>query len=198
MKVTTGREMKEIDEITINEYGMDSKVLMERAGISVLLALEEELGNLSGQRFLVLCGGGNNGGDGFVVARNLLNVARDVLVVFLGKSRTPDCDYNYNLYLRFGGKVLEHFDASLLKEYDVVVDAIFGTGLKGEVTGEYAKVIDSVNNANTYVVSVDIPSGVDADTGKVLGTAVKANLTVTFGAPKVGHLIFQEGNTQED
>jgi len=190
VKVTTGREMKEIDEITINEYGMDSKVLMERAGISVLLALEEELGNLSGQRFLVLCGGGNNGGDGFVVARNLLNVARDVLVVFLGKSRTPDCDYNYNLYLRFGGKVLEHFDASLLKEYDVVVDAIFGTGLKGEVTGEFAKVIDSVNNSNTYVVSVDIPSGVDADTGRILGTAVRANLTVTFGAPKVGHLLF--------
>ena len=190
MKIATGREMKRIDEITINEYGVDSRILMERAGISVVLTLEEEIGNLSEHRFLVLCGGGNNGGDGFVVARNLLDVAEDVLVVFLGKKRTPDCDYNYNLYLKFGGKILKRFDVSLLKEYDVVVDAIFGTGLKGEVTGEYARVIDFVNDSNAYVVSVDIPSGVDADTGKVLGTAVKANLTVTFGTPKVGHLLF--------
>lgn len=89
VRVATAQEMKEIDELTIKEYGVDSRILMERAGISVVLAMEEELGNLSDYRFLVLCGGGNNGGDGFVVARNLLGVAKDVLVVFLGKKKLP-------------------------------------------------------------------------------------------------------------
>lgn len=143
MRVATAQEMKEIDELTIKEYGVDSRILMERAGISVVLAMEEELGNLSDYRFLVLCGGGNNGGDGFVVARNLLGVAKDVLVVFLGKKKTPDCEYNYGLYKKFGGKGVEQFKPSILNEFDVVVDAIFGTGLRGEITGEYAEIIIS-------------------------------------------------------
>ncbi|KHC90918.1 carbohydrate kinase, YjeF-like protein [Thermotoga sp. Mc24] len=190
MRVATAQEMKEIDELTIKEYGVDSRILMERAGISVVLAMEEELGNLSDYRFLVLCGGGNNGGDGFVVARNLLGTAKDVLVVSLGKKKTPDCEYNYGLYKKFGGKVVDKFEPFLLNEFDVVVDAIFGTGLRGEITGEYAEMIDLVNKSGKIVVSVDIPSGVDSNTGKVLGVAVKADLTVTFGVPKIGHILF--------
>ncbi|PLV59726.1 NAD(P)H-hydrate dehydratase [Thermotoga sp. KOL6] len=190
MKVTTSQEMKKIDEITIKDFGVDSRILMERAGLSAVLAMEEELGNLSEHKFLVFCGGGNNGGDGFVVARNLLGIAKEVSAVFLGRRKTPDCEYNYNLYVKFGGKLLEQFDESILGEYDVIVDAIFGTGLKGEITGEYVKVIESINRSNAYVVSIDIPSGVSADSGKVMGVAVRADLTVTFGAPKIGHLLF--------
>lgn len=190
VRVATAQEMKEIDELTIKEYGVDSRILMERAGISVVLAMEEELGNLSDYRFLVLCGGGNNGGDGFVVARNLLGTAKDVLVVSLGKKKTPDCEYNYGLYKKFGGKVVDKFEPFLLNEFDVVVDAIFGTGLRGEITGEYAEIINLVNKSGKIVVSVDVPSGIDSNTGKVLGVAVKADLTVTFGVPKIGHILF--------
>lgn len=190
MKVVTAEEMRELDELTVRDFGLDSRILMERAGLSVVLAMEEELGDLSKKNFLVVCGSGNNGGDGFVVARNLLGVAKGVLVVSLGKSKTPDCEYNFQLYRKYGGTVTEEFDGTLLRDFDVVVDAIFGTGLKGEVKGEHARVIETLNRSGKFIVSVDIPSGVDASTGKILGTAVKASMTVTFGFPKVGHLIF--------
>jgi len=190
LKVVTAEEMRELDELTVRDFGLDSRILMERAGLSVVLAMEEELGDLSKKSFLVVCGSGNNGGDGLVVARNLLGVAKGVLVVSLGKSKTPDCEYNFQLYRKYGGAVTEEFDETLLRDFDVVVDAIFGTGLKGEVKGEHARVIETLNRSGKFIVSVDIPSGVDASTGKILGTAVKASMTVTFGFPKVGHLIF--------
>ncbi|OQX58485.1 MAG: NAD(P)H-hydrate epimerase, partial [Thermotoga sp. 4484_232] len=199
MNVVTREEMKEMDRRTIEELKLPSRILMERAGLSIVMAMEDELGNLSRYSYLVVCGGGNNGGDGLVVARNLLDYSDDVLVIMLKgeDSLSESCKANLETFRNFGGHVLflgkDVSLESLMKEIrrrDIVIDAIFGTGLKGEVKGEISEIIEGINLFAKYVVSVDIPSGVDTNTGKILGSAIKADLTVTFFLPKIGHVLF--------
>ncbi|QTA37707.1 NAD(P)H-hydrate dehydratase [Thermosipho ferrireducens] len=198
MRVVTASEMKKLDEKTIKNIGIPSLVLMERAGISVVEALWRELGNLSNQSFLIICGKGNNGGDGLVIARELLNFTEAVKVLLFDSSEklSDDNRKNLELFKNVGGEVMYiqnmNYDdiAQLIENYDVVVDAIFGTGLSKPVTSPYNEIIDLVNLYSKYTVSVDLPSGISADTGKILGAAVKADLTVTFEFPKVGHILF--------
>ncbi|RMD52072.1 MAG: NAD(P)H-hydrate dehydratase [Nitrospirae bacterium] len=190
MKVVTAHQMQAIDRKTIEEYGVPGTVLMERAGLSVVRRIKEFFQK---QRAIVLAGGGNNGGDGFVVARELFRDGWNVKVYLIAKKDRLKGDALINF------KIAEHFGVPI-EERDsvsseelrgcVVVDAIFGTGLKMDVKEPYRSVIENLNNASVSVVSVDIPSGISSDSGKVMGIAVKSTITVTFGLPKIGQFLY--------
>ncbi|MCL0040175.1 NAD(P)H-hydrate dehydratase [Thermodesulfovibrionales bacterium] len=190
MKVATAEEMREIDRVTTEEYSIQSLVLMERAGLAVASMVKELCPN---QRVLVICGSGNNGGDGIVVARNLHNEGFKVNVVMLAQkdSLSPDCSIQYQIAKKIGLPL--EFRNSLNRadiHGAVVVDAVFGTGLVRSVKERFADIFASINNSGVPVIAVDIPSGVSSDTGEVLGEAIKADYTVTFGLPKRGHLLY--------
>jgi len=188
--VVTASEMREIDRKTIDDYGLPSLVLMERAGLAVVKRIIEALGG--NRKFLILAGGGNNGGDGLVVARNLHNLGLEVTAYLLSPPDrlSPDCKRQFEIAGKMGVKVVHDRTPRKSKlDESVIVDAILGTGLNKPVRAELARLINSVNRAEGPVVSVDIPSGISADTGEVMGSAVMANLTVTFGLPKRGHLL---------
>lgn len=187
--------MREIDRITIEDYGIPSLVLMERAGLTVAKRVKDLCPN---KKILILCGSGNNGGDGIVAARNLHNWGLNVNVVILSDedSLSPDCRKQYEIVKKIG---LSMKFSTEIKERDIhgtgfIVDAIFGTGLNREVEDKVAKVIRLINNYRgmnrVFVLSVDIPSGISSDTGVILGEAIKADFTVTFGLPKVGHFLY--------
>ena len=158
--------------------------LMERAGRKVA---EEILGRFPAARHVaVWCGPGANGGDGFVVARELVRARRECSVRLLGPEEkvTGDAAVNFRRARRDGVSVVEQ-----IRRADVVVDALFGTGFRGAPRPEAVRAIEQINGAGVPVVAVDVPSGVDASTGVVAGAAVRASLTVTFHGPKVGHVI---------
>ncbi len=207
LKVATAEEMQRIDRVTIESYGIAGIVLMERAGLAVVTKMNElffrEAAN--GQRatdnckpaVVILCGGGNNGGDGFVIARILQNLGRNV-EVFLSadpENLKGDARINYDAAKKFGVKIspVDEFPARyppLAGNHCIVVDALLGTGLSKEVRTPLSDVINAVNRSACPVVSVDIPSGISSDTGQIMGCAIKARYTVTFGLPKRGHLIY--------
>lgn len=188
MKYLLGsREMKALDAYTITQMQLPSAVLMERAALAVAGAVKQYMGRP--KRVLVVCGSGNNGGDGFAVARLLLleGIAADVFFAGKEESLTEETALQKKIYENYGGKLCRNFSPD---EYNVVVDALFGIGLSREVTGSYAGLIRTINASRVPVVAVDMPSGISADTGQVLGTAVKADLTVTFAFPKKGQLLY--------
>jgi NAD(P)H-hydrate epimerase len=167
---------------------------MERAGAGVVSCLEERLGALRGKIVTVLCGKGNNGGDGFVVARLLHRSHAKVSVLAMAplSELSRDAATMYRQFVRVAGKSALHPYTSksqiqsLLRDSDIIVDALLGTGLSSDVTGRYGDAIDGINEAGRPVLAVDLPSGLHADTGAILGRAVRASLTVTFGLPKLG------------
>ena len=190
MKVVTAAEMKEIDRITIEEYGIPAPVLMERAGLAVAAKVEELH---AGRKVLILCGSGNNGGDGLAAARNLHNRGYHVKVIMLSRtdSLSPDCKAQYRTAKKTGIRIEFRKTLSSADFHGAfIVDAIFGTGLSRPVTGDLAALFRSVNEAKVPVLAVDIPSGISADSGEILGESIKAGHTVTFGLPKRGHLLF--------
>lgn len=183
-------EMQELDRKTIEEMGVPSIVLMENAGRRVSEVVVDMLGSLSGKNISVFCGTGNNGGDGFVVARYLKKQDADVNVYIVGKRTHIKNDPLANL------KTLEGLDikierASQVRDIkaDLIIDAIFGIGLKGEVKEAIRSIISDLNDKDIPIVSIDVPSGLDADTGKVLGEAIKAEKTVTMQFPKKGFYV---------
>ena len=180
-------EMKACDVSTMMQYGIPSAVLMERAALAVRDAAAE---HFHPENVLVLCGSGNNGGDGFAAARLLMDQGIRADVLFLGTHArmTEQCQLEEELFRRSGGQVLP--DDARLSGYDLIIDALFGIGLSREVLGRYADLINAVNRSDTPVLSVDMPSGVSADSGQVLGTAIRADLTVTFQFEKLGHKLF--------
>lgn len=192
MKVVTASEMKEIDRKTIEDFGIPSQTLMERAGLSVAERIKEAFKPEG--KVIVLSGTGNNGGDGIVAGRELYNSGWNVLVIILSSSKdklSPNCLYEYEIAKKF--KVPMEFRTKInVKDTHsaVVIDAIFGTGLSKPIRGEIANVIDFLNTSGSPVVSVDMPSGVSSDTGEVKGVGVKASITVTFGLPKRGHFLY--------
>jgi NAD(P)H-hydrate epimerase len=185
--------MRELDRTTIEDYGIPGVVLMEAAGKGVVDVITRER-DLDG-RVLILCGSGNNGGDGYVVARHLM--ARGYRVtVYLVSDRTKiggDALVNLKILDKMGADLqplqterdLERAESALVHA-SVIVDALLGTGLTSEVRGQYRKVLERANRCRGLKVAVDIPSGLDADNGRVLGVAFDAEHTVTFGLPKVG------------
>jgi len=195
MDIVTARQMQELDRKTIQETGIPGAVLMENAGRGTFEQMLRYFPDIRQKRVVVLAGRGNNGGDGFVIARFLLNHAVPVKVFLLARADTVSGDAAINLRAlqRMGGTVVEIPDESAwqnvsadIRHAGIIVDAIFGTGLSAPVTGLALRVIEDINTAGKPVVAVDLPSGIDASTGEVLGSAVNARLTCTFGLVKQG------------
>lgn len=194
IKIVTAAQMQELDRRTITEAQIPATTLMERAGLGVVSSLEQRLGSMRGKKVIIVCGKGNNGGDGFVAARLLRRRQAKVRVLALASvsELSRDAATMYKQFVRGAGKSAVYTYASktqaraLLHDSDILVDALLGTGLSSSVTGRYADVIDSINDVRRPVVAVDLPSGLHADTGIILGRAVRAFLTVTFGLPKLG------------
>lgn len=186
----TGEQMRRADLYTIEEIGVPSMVLMERAALEVVRCMEEE--QLDFRKVLVICGSGNNGGDGYAIARLLHLKGHDVTIFFAGNSQKRSEENAQQ------AKIAAHYEIPVItnlgtEEYSVIIDALFGTGLKREVTGHYREVLCSVNQMAGKKVAVDLPSGIDDTTGARMGIAFCADLTVAIAFPKRG-LFLQEGN----
>lgn len=178
-------QVRQFDAVAINDFGIPGTELMERAGRCTYRALRARWP--SARRVAVVCGPGNNGGDGFVVARLAAEDGLAVEIVLVGSVGKIGSDAHAMLErLRPLGCQFGRFRGGVLNGLDVVVDALLGTGLGREVSGEWAEAVDAINKSGAAVVSVDIPSGLDADTGRVLGVAVCSNLTATFIGLKRG------------
>ena len=192
MKIVTAGQMREIDRRAIEERGIASLALMEGAGRAVAESAYRLTEGCPDRPILVLCGRGNNGGDGFVAARHLIELGRTVQV-FVAAPRgeiTGDAEANLQRLEVLGLSCLYLTEAepalAALPRCGLVVDALLGTGLSGKVRGLAGKLIEGLNESGQPVLAVDIPSGLDADTGEPLGVAVRAQETVTMGLPKLG------------
>ena len=194
MKVCRADEMRALDRRATEEYGIPQEILMENAGEAAYFVMLNESG-VTGRKFVVFCGVGNNGGDGFVVARKLHSMGAGVKVFLLGESdqlRGP-ARVNFDIMLRMPIECheIDSIDAARVDTLhcDAVVDAIFGTGLTREPSGVHRAAIEMINESGKEVYSLDIPSGVNGDTGEVMGVAVDSDCTVTFGLPKIGNVL---------
>ncbi len=195
MKVARVDEMKALDKRATAEFGISEDLLMENAGQAVYFVILQELG-IRDNKFVILCGGGNNGGDGLVVARKIHSNGGDVRVLLLddedrfrGAARR-----NLDILSKMPIEVSRvHSIESVISEVldaDAIVDAMFGTGLAREVGGVYRDFIQLINESQMLVFSVDIPSGLNGDTGEGMGMAVEADYTVALGLPKVGNVLY--------
>lgn len=180
-------DMRSCDSFTTDRLKVPSEVLMERAALAVR---DAALSEFDPDKVLVLCGSGNNGGDGFAAARLLLNAGVKADVLFLGKHShmTDQCRLEEMIFTNYGGVTLP--EDTVIHGYDLIIDALFGIGLSRQVLGRYADVINAVNRMDTPVLSVDIPSGISADDGQIQGAAIKADVTVTFQYEKLGQKLF--------
>jgi hydroxyethylthiazole kinase-like uncharacterized protein yjeF len=197
MKILTSREMREIDRIAIEELGIPGPVLMENAGLRVVRALRDLFEDVARERIVVVAGKGNNGGDGFVVARHLANLgARPEIILLAAREEVKgDAAINLVVALKMGIPVIE---ARAIAEWKkariavfhatIVVDAIFGTGLMKPIEGLFAAAAEDINKTSAYKVAVDLPSGLSSDTFELVGPSVKADLTIALAAPKIAHI----------
>ena len=202
MKIATGAEMRRIDEATIQRY-VTGIALMERAGQRVFEHVAASFPPIESMTVSIVLGKGNNAGDGLVVARLLAEAGSSVILHYLHRPEefSPDAAKNHVRLasLREERRISERFlylgnwreaVSSALEESDLVIDAIIGTGLASPVRDEYAALIDLLNECESPIVAIDVPSGVNADTGEVMGAAVVADATVTLGLPKIGCLFY--------
>ena len=189
MRHATREEIREVDRIAIEDYAMPGVILMENAGRGATQMALEMLGDREHPRVSIVCGRGNNGGDGYVVARHLDNRGIGVTVHLLAPRDKIGGDALINLQIAEKMK-LDIRDAAA-GELDfagsgLIVDAMLGTGLSGEVREPFRAAIRAINAAAKPVLAIDIPSGLDANTGEILGTCVRATRTATFALPKIG------------
>jgi NAD(P)H-hydrate epimerase len=202
MKIVTGRQMAELDRLAIEEYGIPSLVLMENAGKAcadrIGEILERKVGNVQESSVAVVCGKGNNGGDGMVIARHLHN--RGVYVeIYLAddeENLSPDARVQHSILRKMDVEVRPLKDAEgiedlryFLEEVQLCVDALVGTGLSSPLSGHLREVVEAINLSMAPVFAVDVPSGIDASTGRILGEAVRADYTSTFGLLKFAHVL---------
>ena len=192
-KYVTPEQMRDIDQTAQEKFGIPAIVLMENAGRSVYQAAIDMLKDKDGG-VVCICGKGNNGGDGLVCARHLINNNIDVDIFLVGnpESLKGEASINYNILKNMNetvrslnNKNLNSFK-SRLEKTDLIIDALFGTGLTGKIKQPYKKIIELINESEKPVLSVDIPSGLDGTEGRPLPIAVKAAKTVTFAWPKTG------------
>lgn len=193
MRVGTASESREIDKICINDLKIPSIILMENAALKVL----ENIDLMKFDSFIIICGKGNNGGDGLAIARKLYLENKKIQVFLLkpNGNLSCDCEINYNILENMGIKInvlcssdnLENLETSI-KKSDMVIDCIFGTGLSRDVEGIYKDIISMINKNSNYTLSVDVPSGINSDTGEILSVAVKANKTISFVNYKKGFI----------
>ncbi len=198
--LVTAEQMRRLDEVAMTTYKLPGMVLMENAGRAFVDALECHAGDMKGRRVLVVCGKGNNGGDGFVIARHLANRGALVHVALVTSRRLVRGDARINLdallciiasrksHITFSEAITVR-KLSRRGRHDVIVDAIFGTGFSGLVPAAYKKVIQWMNKQDSLIAAVDIPSGIDSTTGQVANLAVKAHFTVAMGMGKIGHYV---------
>lgn len=195
MNSVTAQRMKEIDRRAIHDYGIPAIILMENAGREVseiAIKILEDTGN---DRVNIFCGKGNNGGDGFTVARHLINKEIKVTTFLVGREEelSADARTNYRILTEMNAKVKKiknDNDWNRIKEKyvdtDLTIDALLGIGLSGEVKGLYKNIIEFLNQVQNPILSIDIPSGLNADNGRPCGVAIKAKKTVTLGLVKTG------------
>ncbi len=190
-------EVRAFDAWAINELGIPGVVLMENAGRSCAELIKEKLDGVANPKVCVFCGTGNNGGDGYVIARHLLNSGFEVVVVICGDRNKVKGDAKINLDILEGlGQSIEQLK---LDKGDIrgrvktfaagaclLVDGLFGTGLSGRLNDEYKQLLESINSQSCPILAVDIPSGLDCDSGEPLGAVIRASYTVTFAAVKRG------------
>jgi len=198
MYLVTASEMQEMDRRTIEDFGLPGMVLMENAGQGATRFLLEQFPNIENKRVGLIAGRGNNGGDGYVMARCLKQKGVHVTVYLLAPANRVQGDAAANLkFLRpLGVPLVEIPDQASLSKYqsemagfDVWIDAILGTGLKSDVKGYFKTVIEFINSLHKPVFAVDIPSGLNSDTGQVCGACIRARATATFAFAKTGHKI---------
>lgn len=194
MKLPTPNQMKQIDDIAINEYKIPGMILMENAALHVVKAAKDMLRKYNFKKVAIIAGKGNNGGDAFAVARHLME-HYDVTVVSVAKPDEVSRDssiflnivnsLNANITYCTGSDSLKDV-INIVESSDLIIDGIFGTGIHGDITNFYADVIRAINESGKKIISVDIPSGINGETGQVCNVAVRADKTVTFSLPKVG------------
>lgn len=201
MRVVTAAEMREIDRQAIQEYVIPGIVLMENAGLQVIRIIQRIFPQVANKVFTILVGKGNNGGDGLVIARHLHNLGAQVKVLLMADPEEfqGEALVNLKIWQRLGQPVYQVNQVNginivkvALLNTDLVIDALYGTGFRGTVNEKVARVISLVNTSQVTVLAVDIPSGLEADTGKAQGPCIKADHTVTFGLPKLG-LVLEPG-----
>ncbi|MBF0543598.1 MAG: NAD(P)H-hydrate dehydratase [Candidatus Riflebacteria bacterium] len=199
MRLVVASEMREIDHHAIEIMGIPSLVLMENAGLKTLMTIEKAFSGLQDKRFTIVCGKGNNGGDGLVIARHLFNnrVALDVFVLSEPDALSIDAKTNLKILQKSGFNPIfvttqEDLDELrvALEFSNIVIDAIFGTGFSGQIQGIACEAVEIINESRAKVVSLDIPSGICATTGHVSQPSIRADVTVTFGLPKVGLYLY--------
>ena len=200
MEYITPKKMREIDRRTQEEFGIPATILMENAGRAVFQAAIEMLSDKREKKVTVICGRGNNGGDGFVAARHLMNNGIDVSIFLVVgvKELRGEAEANYHRAEKIAKtmrKIIEILNEknlssfeSKLKGTSLIIDGIFGTGLTREIGEPEKSIIHLVNDFEKPVLAVDVPSGLDASNGKVFGVCIKATKTVTFARPKTGFI----------
>jgi len=190
MKTITASQVRLLDKKAWDIYGLSTLILMENAG----RAVADEILTLKKRKIAIFCGKGNNGGDGFVCARHLFTHGMKPDVFLAGKTSEMKgaARLNADILLKLGHTIRELHENNIdaiteqMRRYDVIVDAILGVGFKGRLEGSLRELAESINSSDAYVLSVDIPSGLDADRGEVSGCCVRANKTITFIAKKRG------------
>jgi hydroxyethylthiazole kinase-like uncharacterized protein yjeF len=195
MYVVSAQQMREIDRFTIEQIGIPSLVLMENAGVAVVREVEKRWPS---GKVVILAGPGNNGGDGLVVARHLKNKGREVSIWLFGEreKRSAECQQQVEIMERCHYVVrcwengCENDLMADIKHASVIVDALLGTGTRGELRPPYSFVVNQLQGCQASIVAVDIPTGVNSDTGEVAQNVVRATLTVTFAFPKWGHFLY--------
>jgi len=195
--VVTAEEMSEIDRYTISEIGIPGRVLMENAGRAATEVILRKWGSLAGRQIAIVCGKGNNGGDGLAVARCLSEKGARCSIFLLGKKSEMrgDALANFQVAEKLGLPVFEITDESQLpnfSSYFFLIDAILGTGSRSNLEGLLARAVERMNGSGRPIVALDLPTGVNADTGEVIGPCIRAAMCVTFGAAKRG-LLFSPG-----
>ena len=195
MKIASIDEMRFMDRYAIEKLDIAEEILMENAGIAAVSVLQSKIG-IRDKKFVIFCGSGNNGGDGLVVARLLHSGGGRVKVLLLGDGSKYQgaAKTNFAIIARLPIEVIKLEGAAAAKKdvahCDAIIDAIFGTGLDRPVAGLAAEVIALINKSKKKVLSLDISSGINGNTGEVMGAAVRADYTVTFGLPKIGNMLY--------
>ncbi len=195
MKISNINEMRNMDKAAMEKYLITQELLMENAGQAAYFTILKEFG-IDGKHFVIFCGSGNNGGDGLVVARKLHSNGARVTVFIIGNQEKIKgaAKLNFEIIKHLKIELFDSYDLSdastAIQHSDAVIDAIFGTGIDREVEGIYKQVIEFINSSKKIVFSMDIPSGVNGDNGQIMGTAIDADYTVTFGLPKAGNILY--------
>lgn len=172
-----------------HEMGFLKKFMMENAGAASVRRLTEKTGNLDSKKILIFVGSGNNGGDGLVMARHLAGYGSKVTVILLGtpdKIKTEESKWNWSILEKMPSVTLKSGDVKFDSQPDIIVDAILGTGITGEIREPYASAINFINESSCFKFAVDVPSGLNPDTGETANIVVKADMTVTFHKMKRG------------